>query len=74
MNVEYLKQCVFKFMASAENSERKRLCPVIATVLNFTAKERAIVEEAVSKFAGADNVGLDRTFADIGSWLGFKPT
>ena len=39
-NMEYLKNCVCRFMTTTEMSEKKRLFPVISTILNFTTSER----------------------------------
>lgn len=69
INVEYLKQCVFKFMSTSEVSERRRLGPVIATILNFTAKERSEVEESLLRMEKGDNQ-LDHALTELGSWLG----
>ena len=40
LNMEYLKNCVCRFMTTTEMSEKKRLFPVISTILNFTTSER----------------------------------
>jgi len=48
VNVEYLKACVFKFMSSSEISEKKRLAPVICTVLKLTPVERKEVDNALA--------------------------
>lgn len=47
INMEYLKTCVYRFMASTELSERRRLYPVIATILKLTSLEKAAVEAAL---------------------------
>lgn len=77
INVEYLKNCIFRFMASVEDSERKRLCPVIATILNFTPREKAAVEENLMRIDRNDHK-LDQALTDIGSsletWFGIKPS
>ncbi len=46
-NMEYLKALVFRFMATSEVSEKKRLFPVIATILNLTSAERSKIEMAI---------------------------
>ena len=46
-NMEYLKALVFRFMATSEVSEKKRLFPVIATILNLTSAEKGKVEIAI---------------------------
>jgi hypothetical protein len=52
INMEYLKTCVYRFMATTEVSERKRLFPVIATIMRLTSAEKATVEAAL---ASAEN-------------------
>lgn len=47
INMEYLKTCVYRFMASTELSERRRLYPVIATILKLTSQEKVAVESAL---------------------------
>jgi hypothetical protein len=42
INMEYLKNCVYKYMASNELSEKKRLYPVICTILKLTSQERKV--------------------------------
>ena len=48
-NMEYLKALIFRFMATREVSEKKRLFPVIATILNLTSAERGKVEMAIAE-------------------------
>lgn len=48
VNIEYLKTCVCKFMSSREQSERQRLVPVIAAVLQLSPAEKKKIELAVS--------------------------
>lgn len=43
INFEYLKNCVYVYMSTTEKSEKRRLTPVIATILKFTDKERESV-------------------------------
>lgn len=47
VNFEYLKNCVFRFMVTKDQSEQRRVSPVIATILQFTTEERQEVEEAM---------------------------
>jgi len=47
INMEYLKTCVYRFMASTELSERKRLFPVISTIMKLTSQEKATIEAAL---------------------------
>jgi hypothetical protein len=47
INIEYLKNCVFKFMSSHRRSERMRLYPVIATILRLTPAEKQEIEAAL---------------------------
>jgi hypothetical protein len=47
INIEYLKNCVFKFMSSARRSDRMRLYPVIATILKLTPAEKQEIEAAL---------------------------
>jgi GRIP domain len=48
VNMEYLKNCVYRFMATTEHSERKRLAPVISTILKLTSQERRNIQVALS--------------------------
>jgi hypothetical protein len=48
INMEYLKNCIFKFMNTFEISEKKRLYPVIATILKFTNLEKKQIEDSLS--------------------------
>jgi hypothetical protein len=52
INFEYLKNCVYVYMNTSEKSEKRRLTPVIATILQFTDKER----ESVMSFVQSDKV------------------
>jgi len=49
INMEYLKNCVFKYMVSIELSEKKRLYPVIATILKLTNHEILMIESAFNQ-------------------------
>lgn len=66
-NMEYLKNCVFKFMSSTDFSERRRLYPVISTVLKFTSQEMKAVEAAFREAEARDNE-LQDTISTIGSF------
>ena len=46
-NTEYLKNCVYHFMAAKEHSERRRLAPVISTILKLTAQEKKAIDSAL---------------------------
>ena len=46
-NTEYLKNCVYRFMATTEFSERRRLAPVISTILKLTTQEKKAIEAAL---------------------------
>jgi len=46
-NTEYLKNCVYHFMAAKEHSERRRLAPVISTILKLTAQEKKAIDAAL---------------------------
>ena len=68
-NMEYLKNCVFKFMCSVDFSERRRLYPVIATILKLTSQEMLAIENAFLTIEARDNE-LQNTLSTIGSSLG----
>jgi hypothetical protein len=77
VNIEYLKQCTYRYLISSNSSEKQRLAPVIATVLNFTPKEKSTVEEALTQESKA-SLAIDQTIlSDLNSsfenWLGFSP-
>jgi hypothetical protein len=74
VNMEYLKNCVFRYMASSEHSERRRLCPVLCTLLKLTAPERRTVEDALTAAEKAEagaadplgSLGLGNVLASTG--------
>jgi hypothetical protein len=66
-NMEYLKNCVFKFMSSTDLSEKRRLYPVIATILKLTSQEMKAVESAFQLSAAQDNE-LQNTLSSLGSF------
>lgn len=47
INMEYLKNCVLRFMSSKKISEKKRLYPVISTIFKFTEKEIHDIEDSL---------------------------
>ena len=51
INIEYLKACIYKFMSTNEISEKKRLAPVICTVLKLTPVERKEIDNALAAAA-----------------------
>ena len=51
INIEYLKNCVFKYMSSTRRSDRMRLYPVIATILKLTPSEREEIDSALKSQA-----------------------
>ena len=44
----YLKQCFLKFVTTSDASEKRRLAPVIATILQMDAEEKALLEHSVA--------------------------
>jgi len=65
VNMEYLKNCIMRYMGTFELSEKKRLFPVIATVMKLTKAERDAIEdgfERQEKFMLAD--GLSGTLSN----------
>jgi hypothetical protein len=60
-------------MASGEPSERRRLAPVISTLLHFTPREVRSVEESLQR-AERGETQIDQALTDISSslesWLG----
>ena len=65
VNMEYLKNCIIRYMSTIELSEKKRLFPVIATILKLTTAERADIESGFQKqerYALAD--GLSGTLSN----------
>jgi cob(I)alamin adenosyltransferase len=66
-NMEYLKNCVFKFMSSVDASEKRRLYPVIATILKLTSQEMKQVEYAFNVSEQRENE-LQSTLTSIGSF------
>jgi len=67
INMEYLKNCVFKYMVSIELSEKKRLYPVIATILKLTNHEILMIESAFNQNEQRDNE-FEQTINSISSF------
>ena len=73
-NTEYLKNCVFRFMATSEHSERRRLAPVISTILKLTHAEKKTIETALIAESSSTDfqsaLGLDQlvSFTSYFGW------
>lgn len=67
INMEYLKNCVFKFMSSSDLSEKRRLYPVIATILKLTSQEMRDVEAAFQATEERENE-FQNAISSIGSF------
>ena len=67
MNMEYLKNCMLKFMSSSDLSEKRRLYPVIATILKLTAQEMRSIEVAFQVCEERENE-FQNTITSIGSF------
>ena len=68
VNLEYLKNCVFKYMSTKEVSERRRLFRVIGVILAFTGKEMKQIDDCLAEEESAANQ-LNQTITTIGSSL-----
>ena len=68
VNMEYLKTCVYRFMATTELSERKRLYPVIATIMRLTSQEKATIESALATAEAQEPI--QTITSSLASWLG----
>lgn len=66
-NTEYLKNCVYRFMATTQHSEKKRLAPVICTILKLTSQEKRHIDFALSQ--GESEEGM-ATLASFGAFAG----
>ncbi len=53
INLEYLKNCVLRFMVTSEGSERMRLAPVICALLSFSDNERENVNYILDQKYGS---------------------
>jgi GRIP domain len=49
INLEYLKNCVLRYMQTSEASEHSRLLPVIATILQLSTAEQSKVVENIKR-------------------------
>jgi hypothetical protein len=67
INMEYLKNCIYKYMTSIEVSEKKRLYPVIATILKLTTHEIIMIENAFNQNEQRDNE-FEQTINSISSF------
>jgi hypothetical protein len=86
VSMEYLKNCVYRYMATNELSERKRMSNVICTILKLTSQERKAVDDALAEAEaavavpdpiaslGLNNVDVSSMFSSTGwdSWLGLS--
>jgi hypothetical protein len=73
VNMEYLKNCIYKYMTSVELSEKKRLYPVIATILKLTNKEKDDIENLLDTQTTHDNKiagGISNITSTFGSFFG----
>mmetsp|Transcript_16322 Transcript_16322/g.15637 ORF Transcript_16322/g.15637 Transcript_16322/m.15637 type:complete len:964 (+) Transcript_16322:207-3098(+) len=69
-NTEYLKNCVYRFMATTEHSERKRLAPVISTILKLTSQEKKAIEQALTVGEVDSSENAFDTLASFGLYAG----
>ena len=86
VSMEYLKNCVYRYMATNEVSERKRMSNVICTILKLTSQEKRAVDDALAEAEaavavpdpiaslGLNNVDVSSMFTSTGwdSWLGLS--
>jgi hypothetical protein len=72
VNLEYLKNCVFKYMSSSEGSERRRLFRVIGTILNFTARELKEIENNINLSEQNGNQVISSIGSSLEGWFGGK--
>jgi hypothetical protein len=76
VNLDYLKQVVYKFVTAAEHSERQRLLPVLCALLSFTAKEKAQAVACLDQWQSSVDSVLGMTASNVEvissafSWLG----
>lgn len=77
MNIEYLKNCIFRFITAADVSERQRLVPVLAALLSFTPKERDRAIDCVGAEAAIVNSSneaaaqlINDALSSVSSWFG----
>ena len=73
VNMEYLKNCIYRFMSTTEVSEKKRLFPVISTILKLTSNEKKQIEIALAVEENPPEVSAIKNMAEIAeSWGLFK--
>lgn len=76
VNLDYLKQVVYKFVTASEHSERQRLLPVLCALLSFTAKEKAQAVACLDQWQSSVDSVLGMTASNVEvissafSWLG----
>lgn len=76
VNLDYLKQVVFKFVTASEHSERSRLLPVLCALLSFTPKEKQQATAALEQWQSPVDSVLGITATNVEaissafSWLG----
>jgi len=70
VNMEYLKNCIYRFMSTNEVSEKKRLFPVIATILKLTSSEKNQIEVALA--VEENNIPEVTTIKNIAESWGFS--
>lgn len=68
-NMEYLKNCVWRFMATTEMSEKKRLFPVISTILNFTSSERQQIHISLQELEAGATIDIAASISNSVSTL-----
>ena len=57
VNVEYLKNVLLQYLTSQTVGEKRRLLPVLATVLSLTPAERIKAEKSLESNKGIRGVG-----------------
>lgn len=68
VNMEYLKNCIYRFMATTEISEKLRLFPVISTILKLTSDEQATIEGALRASEAEEILGV--SVSSLGAFFG----
>jgi len=73
VNMEYLKNCIYRFMSTNEVSEKKRLFPVISTILKLTSNEKKQIEIALAVEENPPEVSAIKNMAEMAeAWGLFK--
>lgn len=70
LNTEYLKKCIYRFMASTEHSEKLRLFPVVSTILKFTPAEVKLIASVLeneSNFSSEAAISSLSSLAQVSS-------